>query len=162
MAGRPPFKPRAPPGMGPRKPPTAGPPKPSAAAKPTPEKPIPGAEEEKKVEKKREIKSPILDNIENLKEDIKTHVTAIYNSLDELMDVSSEVTKEIVDRAKAKHEKKELNDIAYKLIEKEYRRMVDDNIDRVLEHMSTGMKEIVRKIDDKVTKGFDELLKEKS
>ena len=162
LAERPPFKPGMPPGAGPMKPPAAGPMRPPGPAKPTAEAEAaaaPTRAAEPTVEKKREIKSPILDNIQNLKEAIQTHVTAIYNTLDELMDISSGVTREIVDRAKDKHDNGELNDIAYHLIEKEYNRMVDDNIDRVLEHLSTGMKEIVRKIDDNITKGFDNLLK---
>ena len=160
LAERPPFRPGMPPGAGPMKPPAAGPMRPPGPVKPAAEPAAaPTRAAEPTAEKKREIHSPILDNIQNLKEAIQTHVTAIYNTLDELMDISSGVTREIVDRAKEKHSKGELNDIAYHLIEKEYNRMVDDNIDRVLEHLSTGMKEIVRKIDDNITKGFDNLLK---
>ena len=158
MAGRPPFKPGMPPGAGPPKPPATGPVTPPGSPKPT-AAPTAAPTPERAVETKREVESPILDNIANLKEAIKTHVTAIYNTLDELTDISSGVTKEIIDRAQSKRDSGQLNEIAYKLIEKEYTRMVDDNIDRILEHLSTGMKEIVRKIDDKITKGFDDLLK---
>lgn len=166
MRPRPPFgKPAAgPPAPG------APPARPAPFAKPAaeaPERPTEPAERAREVVSKEkrirdgasEIEKKIFEVVSKAHEDVKGIETAVYQSLDELGDFVETITRDVTSRISDKEKSGALSSMAYGMLETEYKKILSENIKRVQQHFCTSLREFIRKLDELLTSGFDELMR---
>ena len=166
MRPRPPFgKPAAgPPAPG------APPARPAPFAKPAAEAPERAAEpaerarevvsKEKRIrDGASEIEKKIFEVVSKAHEDVKGIETAVYQSLDELGDFVETITRDVTSRISDKEKSGALSSMAYGMLETEYKKILSENIKRVQQHFCTSLREFIRKLDELLTSGFDELMR---
>jgi len=92
--------------------------------------------------------------------DMKYLETAFYQSINEFVELISEIGHTVVDRVEKKRKSGTLDDSAYTIFDKDYERIFTSNLVQTLEHFTYGLKELSRKSTENMNRLFQKELKE--
>ena len=106
-----------------------------------------------------EREKTVFDKVNSFLADIKNLETAFYQSINEFVELISEIGRAVVDRVEKKRQSGTLEESAYSIFDKDYERIFMSNLTQTLEHFTYGLKELSRKSTENMTNLFQKELK---